>query len=726
MLDAAMKEMINRFGAEKFDPELLRASEQGEWPEDLWHELSGLGLPRALLSAEEDGSDLSPAEGLELVRLINRAALPVPLGEAMFATWCARLAGLEIPAGRLALAVDTDAELTWDGDGLRLSGAARNVPWAEGAAAVLVPAWSGDRTVLALVLPESVTLTSGRNMAGERRDALRFDTKLGAHSVADTPDDLTVSAFPAIGAALRAAALAGALERVLDFTVGYAGERVQFGKPISQRQAIQHMIATMAAQVAAARSACELAGDAIQADGCVDVESIAAAKVVTSHAAGICAADAHQVHGAIGFTSDHTLQFLTRRLWAWRDEGGSDAYWSRMIGSRVLRDGADAFWSNLTARDGDAPREELRQEVRAFLSKTLHGRTAFERAQSWMGFDAGFSRKLGERNWLGMTMPSDIGGHERSPLERHIVMEELLAAGAPVAAHWIADRQSAPLILRFGTPEQAEKVVPGVIRGETFFCIGMSEPDSGSDLAAARTRARKVDGGWQVNGTKLWTTYAHRSHYMVLFCRTGSESDGDSDRHAGMSQFLVDLQTPGVTIRPILDLAGEHHFNEVAFDDVFLPDEALIGVVGQGWAQVTSELAFERSGPERFLSSITLLIELIRELGPDADLTAQEAIGYLAARLAVLRRMSTGVAETLAAGGDASLAATMVKDLGATFEQEIPEVARRLVNTAPSLNPDDGFAAILGRTMASAPSFSLRGGTREILRGIVARGLGLR
>ncbi|OWU80775.1 acyl-CoA dehydrogenase, partial [Oceanicola sp. 22II-s10i] len=372
--------------------------------------------------------------------------------------------------------------------------------------------------------------------------------------------------------------------------------------------------------------------------------------------------------------------------------------------------------------DADPAHETLRQEVRAFLATATAHMTPHDRAASWMGHDAEFSRKLAARGWLGMTMPKRLGGHDRSPLDRHVVLEELLAAGAPVAAHWIADRQSAPLVLRFGTPEQIDRAVPGVIRGETYCCIGMSEPDSGSDLAATRTRARKVEGGWRVDGTKLWTTYAHRSTFMVLFCRTDRGDGNTGTRHASTSQFLVDLDTPGITVRPILDLAGEHHFNEVNFEDVFLPDDALIGSEGQGWDQVTSELALERSGPERFLSSITLLIEMIRQLESAPDEMAVRTLGRVTANLIVLRQMSFRVATLLTEGQDAALQATMVKDLGALFEQEIPELARSLVTVEPTLDPADGYAAVLGRTLAAAPSFSLRGGTREILRGIIARG----
>jgi alkylation response protein AidB-like acyl-CoA dehydrogenase len=367
--------------------------------------------------------------------------------------------------------------------------------------------------------------------------------------------------------------------------------------------------------------------------------------------------------------------------------------------------------------------ESLRDEVRAFIAQEGRSWTPLQRGESWSGFDAEFSRKLGARGWIGMTWPKEYGGHGRTAFERYVVIEELLAAGAPVAAHWFADRQTGPLLLKFGTEAQKRDLLPRMARGECFSCIGMSEPNSGSDLAATQTRAQPVEGGYRVNGTKLWTTYAHEAHYMVLFCRTSGSRE---DRQGGTSQLLVDLRTPGITIRPIIDMTGRHHFNEVVFEDALLPADALIGKEGDGWAQVTSELAYERSGPERFLSSFRLLVELVRVLGNRLDDRAAVALGRLAAHLVTLRRLSKSVTAMLENGVDPQLQAAIVKDLGAVFEQELPEIARELcpLEGGPAMQPD--FYAVLAQSVMNAPSYSLRGGTREILRGIISRGLGLR
>jgi len=209
--------------------------------------------------------------------------------------------------------------------------------------------------------------------------------------------------------------------------------------------------------------------------------------------------------------------------------------------------------------------EALRASVRELCAEIVVQMPTERRARSWSGFDAAFSSKLGAAGLLGLTLPKVYGGQERGPFARFVVVEELLACGAPVAAHWIADRQSAPLILHYGTEAQRAEHIPAICRGERFFCIGMSEPGSGSDLASVRTRAERMAEGWRLNGQKIWTTNAHHDDYMIALVRTSGTA---ADRQAGLSQFLVDLHAPVVTIRPIVDLTGDAHFAEVFFDDV--------------------------------------------------------------------------------------------------------------------------------------------------------------
>jgi alkylation response protein AidB-like acyl-CoA dehydrogenase len=372
--------------------------------------------------------------------------------------------------------------------------------------------------------------------------------------------------------------------------------------------------------------------------------------------------------------------------------------------------------------------EELRTEVREFLAKERAQRRFVPRCDTWLsGWDERFSRELGARGWLGMTLPTEYGGHGRGPLDRYVVTEELLAAGAPVAAHWIADRQIGPSLLRFGTEAQKRRYLPRIAAGECYFGIGMSEPDSGSDLASVRTKATRVDGGWRLDGTKVWTSGAHHAHAFFALARSSPVENGN--RHAGLSQFIVELDSPGVEIRPIRLLTGAHHFNEVVLDGVFVPDELVLGEIGAGWHQVTSELGFERSGPERFLSTFPLLVALVAELSSSRDSLGEAGLrelGALVARLWTLRRMSLGIAASLSSGVPADVPAALVKDLGTRYENEVIEAARLLVRIPPDPGADGGFARLLADAVLHAPGFTLRGGTNEILRGVVARGLGLR
>ena len=360
--------------------------------------------------------------------------------------------------------------------------------------------------------------------------------------------------------------------------------------------------------------------------------------------------------------------------------------------------------------------EALRTEVREFLNAETdwHPNSDFN-----AGASPEFSKRFAAKGWIGMTWPKEYGGGGRSFLERYVVTEELLAAGAPVGCHWIADRQSGPLLLKFGTEAQKQAFLPGIISGESFYSIGMSEPDTGSDLASIRTSAVQVPGGWCLNGSKIWTSNAHLNHFMVTLVRTAPATE---NRHEGMSQFIVPIHADGVTVRGIDNLAGEQDFNQIFFDDVFVPDDHVVGEAGNGWAQVMSELAYERSGPERFLSAFRVLAEFGKSLQNDATESQARLYGQLVAHLVVLRRMSISIASLLENGLMPDTEAALIKDLGNSYERLVTEVVRLYL---PGQVPK-GLAQALEECVLHAPSFTLRGGTREILRGMIARGLGLR
>jgi len=367
---------------------------------------------------------------------------------------------------------------------------------------------------------------------------------------------------------------------------------------------------------------------------------------------------------------------------------------------------------------------KLRASVRDFL-RADRAEFGWEPAvDSWLGrWDEGFSARLGDAGFLGLIIPQSYGGHGLSHLHRYVVTEELLAVGAPVAAHWVADRQVTPGLLAYGNEEQRQRLLPRIAAGRFYSSIGMSEHGAGSDLAAVASKAVETDGGWLLSGTKVWTSGAHLAHQVVVLART-SPPDPDR-RHAGFSQFLVPCDADGVRIEPIVLMTGEHHFNEVIFDDVFVPDTDVLGEVGNGWHQVTAELSFERSGPERMLSTVPLIAAAIRVLSagsPPDDRTAAD-IGDLVARLISLRQLSVWVARTLSDGRDAANQAALVKDLGTRFEQESVGIVADLLDQSPR-TPE--VAALLATGWLHKPVFTLRGGTNEVLRGVIARGMGLR
>jgi len=363
--------------------------------------------------------------------------------------------------------------------------------------------------------------------------------------------------------------------------------------------------------------------------------------------------------------------------------------------------------------------EPLRADVRAFFHGTRAHSSATDRAKNWLAGSRSLARELGRRGWIGLSWPKAYGGQERGNHERYVVWEESLAAGAHICSCMPMDRQTGPLLLEYASDRVKRELLPRMARGEISICVGMSEPDAGSDLASVRSAARRTEDGWLLNGRKVWTSMAHEADYMIGLFRSGS----GSSRQEGLSQFVIDMRSPGIAVRPIPHMQGESHFNECTFDDVKLPADALIGREGEGWKQVNRELAYERSGPERFLSSFELLRQMVGAADASNPQHAAE-IGHLVAELAALREMSLGISAMLARGESPALAAAIVKDRGTSFEQKVTEAAHQLFDIDLS-DPHSELAVAAAFTTQAAPQFSIRGGAREILRGIIAKGVGL-
>src|ERR1700741_512451 len=370
--------------------------------------------------------------------------------------------------------------------------------------------------------------------------------------------------------------------------------------------------------------------------------------------------------------------------------------------------------------------EQLRKEVRAFLAEEIAGGTFDPHQPNREDTDAPeFSRRVGAKGWLGMTWPKKYGGQERSFLERYVVTEEFRVANAPVRLHFVADRQSGPILMKYAPEHVKMDVLPRICRGEVCFAIGMSEPNSGSDLFAAKTKATKTQGGWLINGTKIWTSNAHNADYLIALFRT-SPPTKENRRH-GLTQFLVDMRTPGIRFNPIYQMSGLHDFNEVVFEDAFMPDDHVLGEIDGAWKQATSELAYERSGPERFLETYYVLTELVRAVGSKPDTRSAEGIGRLVAQLHTMRRMSVSVAGMLQAGKEPVVEASIVKDIGTVWEQQLPHRVRDLAAFVEETATNrETLERQLDFAIKTAPKLTIQGGTPEVLRGIIARGLGLR
>jgi alkylation response protein AidB-like acyl-CoA dehydrogenase len=340
---------------------------------------------------------------------------------------------------------------------------------------------------------------------------------------------------------------------------------------------------------------------------------------------------------------------------------------------------------------------------------------------SWIAaHDAGLAKELAARGWIGMTWPVEHGGGGRTPLERFVVFEQLISRGAPLAAMWFADRQMGPTLLQFGSEEQRQRWLPGILAGESMWCIGMSEPDHGSDVANLRTRAVRDGDDWVVSGQKVWTSGAHLADWIYLIART----DPDAPPHQGLSELVVDMHTPGIEVTPIVDMTRDGHFCEVHLDEVRVPAENLVGELNGSFRQLMRQMEHERGGVDRLVSN-RMLYEAVRRspwLDTSDPIVRQELAaiesGYRIGRLLVLR-------ETVGQAPPSFSAAT--KTFCTELEQRVAGFCARVAGPyATLLDPGGDLGSRIARNVAYAPAYTIMGGTSQILRNILGeRVLGL-
>ena len=345
----------------------------------------------------------------------------------------------------------------------------------------------------------------------------------------------------------------------------------------------------------------------------------------------------------------------------------------------------------------------LRERARAVAQDAVSRYGAS--SDAWMnGFSKQFSRELARHGWIGLNWPLEYGGKGAGALDRFIVGEVMIETGAPIAASWFADRQVGPAIIAFGTEDQRRRFLPDIVAGLSTWCIGMSEPGAGSDVAGLRTTARLEADGWLINGQKIWTSFAAEAEYCYLICRT-SITDKP---HEGISEIVVSMDTPGITVRPIADMAGGRHFCEVFFDDVRVRRDNLVGVEGAAFRQTMRQLEHERGGVDRLVSN-RLVYLLARDRADLSDPRVRANVasletGYHVGRLMVIR-------ESLRQGPAAFSAVT--KRFCTAHEQR---VARFVWST---LGMDAAGWDHVGRALSYSPSYTIMGGTHEILGNII-------
>jgi alkylation response protein AidB-like acyl-CoA dehydrogenase len=357
-----------------------------------------------------------------------------------------------------------------------------------------------------------------------------------------------------------------------------------------------------------------------------------------------------------------------------------------------------------------AEQRELRRLAREVACEAVatYGRSN----DSWInGFSKEFAQRMAELGWIGMTWPVEFGGGGRPPIDRLIVGEELIAAGAPIAAMWFADRQMGPSLIRFGTPEQQSEFLPGMLSGETTWCIGMSEPDAGSDLASLTTSADRDGDDFVVNGQKIWTSFGASADYCYLICRT----DASGPPHRGISEVIVPMDSPGIEVRPITDMTTNRHFCEVFFTDVRVPVANLVGVEGNAFKQTMAQLEHERGGIDRLVSNHALY-ELAAQRADRTDPRVRQRMatletGYRLGRILVTRE----VLRQAPAGFSAA-----TKCFCTEHEQRVAEFVAATLGAEATLWDD------VTHGLVYAPGYTIMGGTSNIMRNILGeRVLGL-
>ncbi|MEW9547220.1 acyl-CoA dehydrogenase [Nonomuraea sp. NPDC050783] len=707
----ALHESVSGWAERNIPSELLRAGTEGRPP--FWSGLAEQGLLGLHLPEESGGSGYGLLEAAVAVEALAERMAPGPYvptvlaGAVIHASKRHELLG-SLADGTLTGAVALTGALTGSAaaDGsLTVSGTAEPVLGGALADVLVLPVTTPDGERWIALDAAAATVTELKSL-----DLTRSVAKVELSEVAVPADRVLEGVESAevrhLAAILLGAEAVGLASWCVTAAAEYAKVRVQFGRPIGQFQGIKHKLSRMLVALEQARAT---VWDATRADGQELAYAAAIAGVMAPDAAVQCAKDAIQTFGGIGYTFEHDVHLYYRRALTLRALLGSSAEWAAEVAALALRGVSREMELDLPE---DA--EDLRESIRAEIAEIarLEGKEQ--------------KRALAERGFVMPHLPRPWG-RAAKPLEQVLIAQELKAAKvrlpALIIGAWVV-----PSIAVYGTPEQQERFLPKTLSGEMIWCQLFSEPGAGSDLASLQMKAEKVEGGWKLNGQKIWTSVAHVAEWGICIARNSSEGS----KHEGITYFLVDMKAPGVTVRPLTEMTGENLFNEVFLDDVFVPDDLVVGEVGEGWKVARNTLSNERvslsSGSGGTGASVPDLLGLAGRLGRELSPVEAQKVAEVVCEGHSINALSLRVTLKQLAGTEPGADASVRKLLSTSHAQHVSETAVELLGAAATTAADMklGDAGYWNRAVLATRAMTIYGGTTEVQLNIIGeRMLGL-
>jgi alkylation response protein AidB-like acyl-CoA dehydrogenase len=709
-----LAESVRKFTERHLSQHILRTAvdAKSEAAAPFWREVAEQGLLGLHVPEADGGQGAGLLEQAVALEALGRAAhtgpfLPTVLASALLVTAAADIAEKLLPGlvdGSQVAAVGLAEALegTPSGDAVMVSGCTNAVLGGAQADVLLLPVRIGEATTWVAFDAADLAIREQDSLDISRRCArVEADVTVPAERVLT---GLTADRVRAIAAVLLGAEAVGVASWAVSTAAEYAKTRVQFGRPIGQFQGVKHKCASMGVALERARASVWDAARALDRDERTAEFAAAVAAVVAPDAAVQCAADCIQVLGGIGFTWEHDAHLYYRRALTLRGLLGRSSEWATKV-ARYALDGVAR-----TARI-DLPEDSDR--VRESVATELAGIAAFDADEQL--------KALGDGGWVQPHLPRPFG-RDAGPLEQVVISEEIKRAGIQLP-ELLMGGWAVPPIVRFGTDEQKQRVVVPTLRGEVVWCQLFSEPGAGSDLASLTTKAQRVDGGWRVNGQKIWTTVAQFAEWGMLIART----DPDAPKHDGITYFILDMSTPGVTVRPLREATGSAMFNEVFLDDVFIPDDCVVGSVNDGWSVARATLSSERVALGRGNASYPTLADLLKFAdGRDLDATAVSRLGEFVCENQVLDVLTARVVLKQLSGVDVGTTASVGKFLSMRFGQQIAEFCVSELAVA-------GIVAVPGEPsgkwmdqVLACRAMTIYGGTTEVQLNVIGeRMLGL-